>query len=256
MHDAGHRSGMCVLTFHRVVNDCERDHDITWKSFLGLLDSIAQGGEPIQTRLDFDRALHRSAVALTFDDGTADHMHVGHELVKRGMAGVFFVPAGLVGARDRLGLRQVRELHALGHTLGSHSFSHAPLRQEMSRHQRQRELGDSKAFFEDALGVSISYFAPPGGIGCRWLGLELERHGYEASRSMVWGIYRFPRSRWTIPCVPVTEFTLAQGWVRAALSTHALPLAMRSMWTLKSMVPGLARGVVRRALHGPFRAAG
>ncbi len=254
MDDAGHRKGICVLTLHRVVEGCERDHDITWKSFRALLDTIVRSDNSIETRLGVDESLRRNSVSLTFDDGTEDHVQVGEELAQRGMVGIFFIPAVKVGTLGRLSFQQVRELHALGHILGSHSFSDVPLRNGMARQQVQRELGDSKAFLENALGTDVLYFAPPGGIGCRWLGRELERYGYQASRSMVWGIYRSLRMRWTIPCVPVTEFTLAQGWVRAALSAHALPVAMRSAWTIKSMVPGLARGRMRKMLHAPFRA--
>jgi peptidoglycan/xylan/chitin deacetylase (PgdA/CDA1 family) len=226
-----------------------------WKSFRDLLDTIVLGGRSIETRLGSDAPLRRTSVALTFDDGTDDHLQVGRELASRGMAGIFFVPAGKVGTPGRLTFQQVRELHALGHLLGSHSFSDRPLRKGISYQRIQIELGDSKAFLEDALGSDVSYFAPPGGIGYRWLSGEIERFGYQASRSMVWGIYRSLRKRWTIPCVPVTEFTLARGWVRAALSTHTLPFVMKSAWTIKSMVPGTARVSMRKVLHHAFMAA-
>jgi peptidoglycan/xylan/chitin deacetylase (PgdA/CDA1 family) len=255
MNDPRHRNGICVLTFHRVIAGCEWDHDIMWKSFRTLLDTIVRSGSAIETQLGSDQPLRKTSVALTFDDGTEDHLQIGEELARRSMVGIFFVPAGKVGASGRLSIQQVRELHALGHILGSHSFSHLPLREGMSRQQIQRELGDSKTFLEDTLGSAVSYFAPPGGIGCRWLSRELERFGYEASRSMIWGIYRSLHKRWTIPCVPVTEFTLARGWVTTVLSARALPLAMRSAWTIKTMVPGLAREAIRKILHDPFKAA-
>ena len=254
MDDVGLRNGICVLTFHRVADGCERDHDVTWKSFRGLLDTIVPSGSSVETQLGSGESLRKTGVALTFDDGTEDHLQVGEELAKRGMAGIFFIPAGKVGTPGRLSFHQVLELHALGHILGSHSFSDVPLREGMSRWQIQRELGDSKAFLEDGLGSDVLYFAPPGGIGFRRLRHALERYGYQASRSMVWGIYRSLDTRWTIPCVPVTEFTLARGWVRAALSAHALPLAMRFMWTMKSMVPIFARRVVRKMLREPLNA--
>jgi peptidoglycan/xylan/chitin deacetylase (PgdA/CDA1 family) len=253
MDDIGQRNGICVLTFHRVVARCERDHDITWKSFRGLLETIARSGDPIETRLGSEDSLRKISVALTFDDGTEDHLQVGEELAKRGMVGIFFLPAGKVGAAGRLTVQRVHDLHSLGHIIGSHSFSDAPLRETLSRQEIKRELGDSKALLEDALGTDVWYFAPPGGIGCRWMSRELERHGYQASRSMVWGIYRSLDKRWSIPCVPVTEFTLAQDWVRQALSAHALPFAMRSTWIIKSVAPGLARQVIRKVLHEPFR---
>jgi hypothetical protein len=113
-------------------------------------------------------------------------------------------------------------------------------------------LGDSKAFLEDVLDAAVPYFAPPGGIGCRWVRHDVERQGYLASRSMVWGIYRSLDQRWTIPCVPVTEFTLARGWVTRVLSAHALPFEMRSAWVVKSMASGLAPAL-RRVFHAPFK---
>jgi len=256
MDGVGRRNGICVLTFHRVVKGCERDHDVTWKSFRGVLDTIVRSGDSVETQLGTGESLRKTAVALTFDDGTEDHLQVGEELAKRGMAGIFFVPAGKVGTPGRLSLQQVLELHALGHILGSHTFSDLPLRQRMSRQEIQRELGDSKAFLEDVVGSEVRYFSPPGGVGWQWLSRELERYGYEASRSMVWGIYRSLAMRWTVPCVPVTEFTVARGWVGTALSAHGLPLAMRSMWIIKSMLLGRARRMARKMLHERFNATG
>jgi Polysaccharide deacetylase len=252
---SGRRYGMCVLTFHRVVGEPEWDHDITWRSFRRLLDSLAGSDSPVETGLGADASLRKPAVALTFDDGTEDHVRVGEELALRGFAGIFFVPAGKVGTSGRLTLEQLLKLQALGHVLGSHSFSEVPLRRGMPDRELKRELGDSKTFLEDAVGARVAYFAPPGGIGCRWLRGELERYGYRASRSMVWGIYDSPRERWTIPCIPVTELTVARGWVRGVLCAHALPLAMRSAWTIKSMMPGPARVAMRKMLHRALKSS-
>ena len=256
MNGSGHHNGICVLTFHRVVGTCERDHDITRQSFRSLLDMAVRSGVSTETQLASGTSLQKFSVALTFDDGTVDHVWVGEELARRGIVGIFFVTPGKVGTVGYLSFPEVLELHALGHVVGSHSFNHIPLHQAMSRQQMQTELGDSKTYLEDALGSDVSYFAPPGGIGYRWLGREIDRFGYQASRSMVWGMYRSLGQRWTIPCVPVTEFTLARGWVRAVLSAHALPLSMKSAWTIKSIAPGRARASVRGMLHRAFKPAG
>ena len=33
---------LCVLAFHRVKGRIERDHDVTWQSFLALLQGLQQ----------------------------------------------------------------------------------------------------------------------------------------------------------------------------------------------------------------------
>jgi hypothetical protein len=245
--------GMCVLTIHRVVEECERDHDITWASFRGLLDAIAASGAPTETDLLRSPLTETATVALTFDDGTSDHAGVAQELARREMRGIFFIPAGKVGTQGRLGAQELQEIHALGNTVGSHGCDDVLLDETLSPWEITHEMRDSKQQLEDALGAPVQYFAPPGGrMGGLSAGAFL-RHGYEASRSMAWGIYRSVEERWTIPSIPVTEFTLARGWVAHAVRAHTLPLAMRCTWILKDLLPEAVRLPVRKMLHQPFK---
>jgi len=253
---AQRHGGLCVLTLHRVVETCERDHDIAWTSFRGLLDTIATQGLSVDVHLASAESLRTTSVALTFDDGTADHMRVGEELASRGMTGIFFVSAGMLGRPGRLVPQDLRALCSLGHVVGSHGVDHLALNGDLSPDEVARELGDSKKLLEDHVRAPIVYFAPPGGFACASMADGLQRHGYVASRSMRWGIYRLLRDRWRIPCIPVTEFTLARGWVAQAASAHTLPLAMRSAWAVKSLTPGPVRFAIRRMLHTPFAAHG
>lgn len=252
---AGHRRGLCVLTLHRIGERCAKDHDITWSAFRTLLDGIAGSEAPVDARLDAPDGLDRRSVVLTFDDGTADHIQVAGELAKRGMPGVFFIPAGAVGRPGHLSLTQLRELSAFSHRVGAHGWSHLPLHEGLPPEIVRRELADSKRWLEDATGTGVVYFAPPGGIGHGSLARALTAHGYTASRSMRWGIYRSLDNRWNIPCLPVTEFTLARGWVTQALCAWAMPLEMRAGWAAKQLVPEGVRFAVRDRLHGRFRTA-
>lgn len=242
-------SGMCVLTFHGIVGECQRDHDVTWHSFRRLLDAIAATGDAIESRLSSTAALQARSVALTFDDGMESHERVAEELARRGISAVFFVSAGKVGQAGRLGARALHTLCSLGHAIGSHGLTHAPLENDMPYASVRRELGDSKALLEDYTGTRIVYFAPSGGSGSDVVKASAETFGYEASRSMKWGIYGSLRDRWDIPCVPVTEFTLARGWVMHALMAHRIPWVMRSVSVLKSLVPPWVRGSLRERLH-------
>jgi peptidoglycan/xylan/chitin deacetylase (PgdA/CDA1 family) len=247
--------GLCVLTFHRVVECCERDHDVAWRSFWPLLNALAFQRPMIETRLSSPELLSCWALALSFDDGTADHWRVGEELVRQAIKGIFFVPAGLIDTPGFLTRRQVRGLHALGHVIASHGMSHRPLDARLSSQELRRELEGSRRRLEDVLGAPVRYFAPPGGRAGRRVLSLLPACGYTASRSMRWGLYRSPRDRWQIPCVPVTEYVLERGWVVDVIRTNELPTAMRVLWGLKRCIPLQLRVRIRGSLHRPFRRA-
>jgi hypothetical protein len=66
-----------------------------------LLDVVVRTGNSVETQLASGEPLQKFSVALTFDDGTADHLQVGEELAKRGMRGIFFVSPGMVGTPGR-----------------------------------------------------------------------------------------------------------------------------------------------------------
>lgn len=254
MHMPDHRRGLCVLTLHRIAERCEKDHDITWRSFRALLDGIATSRTTVDARLDSEDGLRQRSVALTFDDGTADHARVAQELAARGMPAVFFIPVGKVGRPGYLSMPEVRELTTLGHRVGSHAFSDLPLDEKMPPEVVCGELRDSKRQLEDGAGTRVTYFAPPGGFERASARRELRACGYTASRSMRWGIYASLRDRWSIPCIPVTEFTLACGWVMYAVRSREVPLAMRSGWAIKRLMPGPVRHSVRNMLHSTFKA--
>jgi peptidoglycan/xylan/chitin deacetylase (PgdA/CDA1 family) len=247
---------MCVLTLHRVVDGRERDHDVTWASFLALLDTVARLGVPVGTALVPAPGEGPAAVALSFDDGTDDHGRVAEELAARGLRGIFFAPAGKLGGAGRLSPGRLRELHALGHVVGSHGFRELRLDEARSSADIDREVGDSKRLLEDIVGAAVPYFAPPGGRMRGPIVPLLAEHGYEAARSMTWGIYRPPHGRWAIPSLPVTEFTLARGWIGRALCARTVPFGMRCLWVLKELLPPAVRVPMRTTLHhqhGPAR---
>jgi peptidoglycan/xylan/chitin deacetylase (PgdA/CDA1 family) len=227
------------------VDRLEQDHDVSWDSFRRLIDTILS---PVGTVEDYSTG----AIALTFDDATEDHLRTAEELQQRGLHATFFVPAGHVGDPGRLDADQVRHLVSIGHTVGSHAFHHRPLA-GISPEQLRSEVHDSRVRLEEVCDRPVVVFAPPGGIGHAALASTLEAEGYRASRSMRWGIYRDPRRRWEIPCVPVTEYTLRRGWVAYAMDRQTLPFGMKVGWAVKNALPpGLAR-TIRGALDTRLR---
>jgi peptidoglycan/xylan/chitin deacetylase (PgdA/CDA1 family) len=238
-----------VLTFHRVVDRLGRDHDLSWEGFRSIVDALAS------STVDLDHPGSSHDVAMTFDDGTDDHLRAAAELRRRGLSGVFFIPTGQVGTAGHLDAAQVRELVATGHVVGSHAVDHHPLAGIPVGGLRY-QVRESRLRLEEICDTPIRYFAPPGGIRHAALRQALESEDYRACRSMRWGIYRDPTDRWEIPCVPVTEYTWQKGWVLQALDRHSLPVAMKLGSVAKRLLPAGISQSIRAGLHDPLRQRG
>ncbi len=239
------RTGACVLTLHRIVASPSKDHDVSWPTFMRLIDLLGEAPVPVSSDLD---GFASARIALTFDDGSEDHAEVGELLADRGLGAVFFVPAAEVGRAGYLDEAEVRRLTELGHVIGSHSFEHRPLA-GLSFDALRNQVTRSKEELRACTGTPIHYFAPPGGIGHELLPAVLAESGFRASRSMRWGFYRRSDERWQIPCLPVTELTLRRGWIAAALADWNLPLTMRGAWRAKRAMPRRAAIAARHLLH-------
>ena len=118
-------------------------------------------------------------VAITFDDGYEDnHSYVLPLLAKHRIPATFFITAGFV-ERDPVVLgrfhqllgsdvgasldwEQVRELHASGMAIGSHTYSHPNLAR-LTRAQTVEELRVSADLISDRLAAAVDLFAYPFG---------------------------------------------------------------------------------------------
>ncbi len=113
-------------------------------------------------------------VAITFDDGYADNFPAFSALAARGMRASWFIVSGSVGQAPRwsdpdmpslrlLDAAQLREMHAAGMEIGSHTVSHARLPQ-LDDAALGEELAASKARIEDILGAPVAGLAYPYGL--------------------------------------------------------------------------------------------
>jgi peptidoglycan/xylan/chitin deacetylase (PgdA/CDA1 family) len=116
------------------------------------------------------------AVALTFDDAYDNFAdHAVPVLQEHGFPATVYAISGWLGrpmawAGDEPGrpvpklmsAARLREVHAAGIAIGSHSASHAKLGELESERQRA-ELVDSKAALEDLLGAPVRHFCYPFG---------------------------------------------------------------------------------------------
>jgi peptidoglycan/xylan/chitin deacetylase (PgdA/CDA1 family) len=100
---------------------------------------------------------------ITFDDGGVSAMIAADALERHGFTGHFFVTANYIGTRGFLDQAQLRELHARGHVIGSHSCSH-PLRMgHCSWTQLVDEWTRSREILEQVVSSEIRLASVPGG---------------------------------------------------------------------------------------------
>ncbi len=99
-------------------------------------------------------------VALTYDDGPNDAatLQLLELLSSYGAPAAFFTIGRFVRERPQI----VRAVHAAGHIVGNHTYSHPWLSWQSARRVRE-ELYSCNAALEDTLGAPVRYFRPPHG---------------------------------------------------------------------------------------------
>lgn len=105
-------------------------------------------------------------VALTFDDGYAEHYEIARILHRRKIRATFFLITGLWewNKKPLLTLQPnlIRKMHEMNHEIGSHTRSHIDLRRAADS-RVHGELKGSKSYLEDLLGQEVEGFAYPFG---------------------------------------------------------------------------------------------
>jgi len=96
--------------------------------------------------------------ALTYDDGPNDACteRLLEILVSHNVRATFFLIGRFVRERRDL----TRRMHAAGHLIGNHTFTHDWLLYQSPSRVRE-ELASTNAAIEDAIGEKVRYFRPP-----------------------------------------------------------------------------------------------
>jgi peptidoglycan/xylan/chitin deacetylase (PgdA/CDA1 family) len=107
-------------------------------------------------------------VSFTFDDAAATACSAGASLLEQYQArGTFYISGAICGASSPTGrlatAEQVKALHARGHEIGCHTYSHTPVA-EISREVIAIEIERNRSFLQDLIGnFPFRHFAYPYG---------------------------------------------------------------------------------------------
>jgi peptidoglycan/xylan/chitin deacetylase (PgdA/CDA1 family) len=131
-----------------------------------------------------------NAVAVTFDDGFASTFeHAMPVLAHHRIPATMFIVADRIGGdndwmhrrgmpqRALVDAGQIREMHATGITIGSHTLTHPKL-PECGPDEMSREFADSKARLENLLSHPVLHFAYPYGLYNDTARALVEQTGY------------------------------------------------------------------------------
>jgi peptidoglycan/xylan/chitin deacetylase (PgdA/CDA1 family) len=209
-----HSAKLTCLMYHSISglgssprSDDHSQYSLDCRAFERQLTILADSGCVIVPFSDVGSTLiadevrksGRPGVALTFDDGNASDMWVAQKLAEHGMTGTFFL------VRDRcrssgegdLSADQVRELDAMGMTVGTHGCTHRALNR-MSETEALGELQDSRKWLEDEVSHEVAVMSfPYGAAGRREIRLASES-GYRVIGNSVEAGNRLPVTGCTV----------------------------------------------------------
>jgi peptidoglycan/xylan/chitin deacetylase (PgdA/CDA1 family) len=100
---------------------------------------------------------------ITFDDGGACSLCAADSLERHGFQGYFFVPTDYIGKPRFLAIRDVVELVARGHIVGSHSKSHPEKMSQLGADDIFREWLESIDRLNEIVGQSTTTASIPNG---------------------------------------------------------------------------------------------
>ncbi|QJU10491.1 hypothetical protein FBF26_04505 [Candidatus Saccharibacteria bacterium oral taxon 488] len=120
-------------------------------------------------------------IALTFDDGPGPYTaHLLDILDQHGAKATFF----LIGSKVSAQADVLRRMHARGHQLGNHSWSHPEL-PKLPVHQIASEIDRTNDAIKQATGVTPSILRPPYGAVN---GVVLEQLRLRSMSSILWSV--------------------------------------------------------------------
>lgn len=177
-------------------------------------------------------------ILLTFDDGgRSAFTHVARGLASHNWVGHFFIATNFISTRGFMDADEIRDLHQMGHLIGSHMENHPSLPDRRSFQDKCDEWQQSVDKLEAIIDAPVTVGSLPGGLYSKQdveaavrAGVDLlftsecQCRSWECNGARCFGRYAI-RSR------------MSPSYVRAMVSGNPLPRAREySRWKLAGLV--------------------
>lgn len=188
-----------ILMLHEVLPDSISPlppYGMTQSGFRAVLRDFTARGYTSGTLDDALGQPRGKRLVLTFDDGTCDFMEYALPVLREfSFSATLFIVAGLIGGRrswlarpgqgdlDQVPLMtasDLRDLHAQGFTIGSHSLTH-PHMPDLSAQEVREEAGRSYETLGSLIGEPVRWFAYPYNAANAETRSAVRETGYEAA---------------------------------------------------------------------------
>ncbi len=217
-------------------------YKLPWAKFVAHLDCIAEVANrpPVSIEDVLSDAKQAVPWLLTFDDAGTSALAIGEELVVRGWCGHFFIVVSLMGKPGFLDRSGVRELHDMGHVIGSHSLTHPTNMSSLTPNQLRHEWAASVGRLSDLIGEDVRTASLPGGHYATKVAVAATRAGIAA----LFTSEPVRRARPEHGCLVIGRFairtnTSARSAARAAAG-HLGPWACAyAAWTLRKPIKAI-----------------
>lgn len=159
-----------ILTYHHIGDgDSSSGYYVTAKNFEEQLDWLNNKGyhfisyDKLYEAMANGGTLPKKPVVISFDDGVTDQYTTALPILEKyQVPAVFFIEVRNVGTDVGITWDQVRDLESRGMTIGSHSMSHANLK-NLDAKGVKYELEESKKVLEEHLSKKVNFFSYPKG---------------------------------------------------------------------------------------------
>jgi len=139
------------LMYHNIVLDdskIESEYDITVRQLENDIAIVSSSDSKYTT--------------FTFDDGKKGSLIAAKMLKKYNMQGIFFIITNKISEPGYIDIKEINEIHRMGHIIGSHSHTH-PNFKKISDDEVTFELFRSKEILDNLISQKVTKFAFPGG---------------------------------------------------------------------------------------------
>lgn len=145
-------------------------------------------------------------IVITFDDGYASCFEQAMNILSDcGCKAIQFLVSGRIGqANDWDGTKeplmdrlQVSDWLAAGHSIGSHTVTHADLTR-LSEQEAREEIAASRKRLEDCFGVAVNHFAYPYGYCTERTAAIVEETGYATAVTTEFGVNAVATNQWRL----------------------------------------------------------